>query len=495
MISLISRAFNYLIDTLPINHHLSLINFSTALGHHNLKEGICMGVERMGIQAVCSGEMIPFNERVRRISRLWIKNFGSYPRVVSGLRRELSEGIIEKDISKIQSVVDLLAFADGIALAQNTDTYRCLIDEEKVVRHKDRMSKLQPLTYSQKIESLGGLETIGIAIDMHSVETFKEYILEIKTIAERASIEFLILQLGAEGHAITIIYSPNEQSWYCIDANDLPIKKELSDQKVSNWVFRAYNSLYSTDKKSLLISSNVKVLGNNLQQSKAFESWRAIQQANRLTNLAPEAINTKNKSNLTPLQEVAKLDRLPGMSNAEVLGSLLDRGADPSNIDMHGNTALMDVVTRDDVKAAKVLLDHGADPNIKSIDEWTPLSHAARVDDIEMVKTLLKAGADVNIKGKDDWTPLMHAVRHGDANMVKALLKAGADANIKNKEAWTPLLLAARYGDANRVKALLKAGADANIKNKGGWTPHLLAVRYGDANMVKALLKAGADPI
>lgn len=428
MTSMIERAFKYFVDCIPVNgqRHSSLIGFTSALGYHNLEKGVCFGVQRMGTQAVCSREMDVFNRRVERIYDLGIKNVGSYTRVISDLRNELSEGIIKKDASQIESAVDLLAFGEGIAVVQDPQSFRCLLDEEKMRSPEDVKSKLYALCYSQKIESLGGLESVGIAIDKHSAETFKEYISEIKTIAERASIEFLILELVAEAHAMTIIYSPNEHCWYCIDANDLPIKKELSDQEVSNWVFRGYNSLYSTNKKSLLISSNLKVLGKDLEHSKAFENWRAIQQANRLPNLTAEEMNIRNQSNgLTPLQEVAKLERFPGFNCAPIVSSLLDRGADPNLVDKHGNTPLLDFVLRNNIEATKVLLERGANPNIKNKTEEAPLPVAAINGDTEIVQALLKAGADVNVT-MQGWTPLMIAAKYGDGKMVLALLRAGA---------------------------------------------------------------------
>ena len=104
---------------------------------------------------------------------------------------------------------------------------------------------------------------------------------------------------------------------------------------------------------------------------------------------------------------------------------MLDRGADPNLVDMDGNTALMNVITRDDIKAAKVLLGHGANPNIKGKDDLTPLLLAARSCNTEIVKALLEAGADVSVEVQG-CTPLMIAAKYGDGEMVLALLRAGA---------------------------------------------------------------------
>ena len=494
MTSFIDTTFNYLGDWLPLDHHSSIINFSSALGYEDLEMGMCFGIQRMGTQAVCAKELDVFNNRVKRIYSLWIRNLGSYSRVVSHLRREISEAITQKDTSRIESAVDLLAFAECAAVAQTSEAFSYLIDEVKDVRGDMFLSKIKELTYSKKIEALGGLETIGIAIDQYSVETFEKYITELKTIAKRASVEFLILEFAAEHHAVTIIYSPNDQCWYCIDANDLPIQQNRSDQVVSKWVFQRYNLFHELSKKRLLISTNVQLLGKDLKCSQAFEKWREIQKKNRLRRLAPDEINQRDHYNTAPLQAVAGLERLSGSSYAPMLCSLLDRGADPNYTDKSSITPLMDVVKAEDIEAVKLLLARGANVNTTSIKGWTALMHASRNGNREIVKALLEAGADLEVKTSDDWTALMLASRCGNAETVKALLEAGADLDVKTKDNWTALMLAAsRHGNAEIVKALLEAGADLEVKTKDNSTALMLACRYVNSEMVKALLEVGAD--
>jgi len=478
---------------LPVNYHIPLADFSTALGYKDLEPGICFGIQRMGTQAVCARELDVFNDRVKRIYRLWKTNQRSYSEMVSNLTRELSEAITAKDTSRIESAVDLMAFAECVALAQTPGAYNYLIDEEKVVRYKERMSTLRSLTYSQKIEALGGLETIGIAIDQYSVETFEKYITELKTLAKSASVEFLILQLGAEGHAVTIIYSPKEECWYCIDVNNLPIKRNGSDQKVAKWVFERYNSFYSSSKKRLLISTNVQLLGKDLKCSQAFQNWREIQEKNRLLNLTPEEVNKTDDSNTAPLQAVAKLERLSGCSYAPMLCSLLDRGADPNHTDKSSFTPLMNVVIAEDTEAVKVLLGSGANVNIRDKEGWTALMLASRYANIQIVKALLEAGADLEVKDNDNSTALILAANYDNTETVKALLEAGANPDVKDNDSWTALTYASRYGNTEMVRALLEKGADPNIKTKDGWTALTYACRYGNTEMVRALLEKGAD--
>jgi hypothetical protein len=132
-VSFIHNIFRYVASwlPLPVNHHSSLADFSAALGYEDLEMGVWFGIQTMGTQAVCAKELDVFNNRVKRIYSLWIRNQGSYSEVVSHLRREVSEAITAKDTSRIESAVDLMAFAECVAVAQTPGAYKYLIDTKK----------------------------------------------------------------------------------------------------------------------------------------------------------------------------------------------------------------------------------------------------------------------------------------------------------------------------------------------------------------------------
>ena len=157
-------------------------------------------------------------------------------------------------------------------------------------------------------------------------------------------------------------------------------------------MFKRYNLFHALSKKRLLISTNVQLLGKDLECSEAFEKWREIQEKNRLLNLTPQEVNKTDDYN-TALKAVARLERLSGSSCAPMLCSLLDRGADLNYTDESSITPLMDVVKAEDIEAVNVLLGRGANVNTRSKKGCTALMLPSKYGNGEMVKALLEAGA------------------------------------------------------------------------------------------------------
>jgi len=104
------------------------------------------------------------------------------------------------------------------------------------------------------------------------------------------------------------------------------------------------------------------------------------------------------------------------------------------------------------------LLEKGANPNQLDGSGVAPLHIAARLGRVESIEALLKAGAQVDLRDqRNGWTPLMHAIHKRRSAAVVALLDDGADANGRD---GYPLVMAAGYGDTESVRLLLAKGAD-----------------------------------
>lgn len=78
--------------------------------------------------------------------------------------------------------------------------------------------------------------------------------------------------------------------------------------------------------------------------------------------------------------------------NVEVIGALLDMGADIEARDSAGDTPLRRAVNCNKLEAAKLLLARGADPNSKGSRALTP-SRAARSSQMEVVFSRHKTGS------------------------------------------------------------------------------------------------------
>jgi ankyrin repeat protein len=122
---------------------------------------------------------------------------------------------------------------------------------------------------------------------------------------------------------------------------------------------------------------------------------------------------------------------------------LLAEGADP-NIEAKVNRSvpLDDAALRGLNEVVGVLLDAGADPNHRDAIGATAFASALNKGHAEVAIRLLKRGLKVDLADRNGWTHLHWAVACGYPEVVRATLKAGADVNCKSDKGKTPLDLA-----------------------------------------------------
>jgi uncharacterized protein len=181
-------------------------------------------------------------------------------------------------------------------------------------------------------------------------------------------------------------------------------------------------------------------------------------------------------------------------SDAALVASLLQHGADVHAASADGTTALHVAAYLDQPQIAALLIQHGADPTARNRYGVRPLSLAAPTGDARLIEMLLAAGADANTALPEGETALMAAARAGPVEAVDALLEHGADVNAAERwKGQTALMWAAARNNTAVVNALVDAGADVWARSKGGFSALLFAVRGGRIEAARALLAAGAD--
>ncbi|KAL2863969.1 ankyrin repeat-containing domain protein [Aspergillus lucknowensis] len=183
--------------------------------------------------------------------------------------------------------------------------------------------------------------------------------------------------------------------------------------------------------------------------------------------------STRNRYGLTPLILAA------WRGHCDVVMALLDRGADPtvatasgitaleasagegadlSQSDMWGVTALGWAALSGHDDFVKVLLDYGADPELGDLEGRTALLFAASQGHLEVVRTLLDSGADIlasaTICGTCA-TSIHFACEQGHDEVVKLLLERGVSVDLRAQDGSTPLHYASRGGHEKVVKILL----------------------------------------
>ncbi len=140
------------------------------------------------------------------------------------------------------------------------------------------------------------------------------------------------------------------------------------------------------------------------------------------------------------------------------------------------------------------LLDGGADVNMEDDKKNTALFKAVQAGLVEIIKLLINKGAHINHQNEDGKSPLMLAAFHQNCDINKLLLEEGADINLQDKHMRTPLILAASsFPPADVVQLYLDKGAEINQQDSKGNYALLHAVKGGSYDISDLLLRNDAD--
>jgi cytohesin len=229
---------------------------------------------------------------------------------------------------------------------------------------------------------------------------------------------------------------------------------------------------------------------------------------------------------------------------SDVVGRLVDGGANPSVANPDGLTALILAIINDHADAASVLLDKGANANDGSLFEAITL-HNLRTNEtvgeatrprprninkttpVELIARLLDKGADplrpaTHVLHADtigqptaqsaNQSALARALQQQDVDALKLMLAKRLDVNLLTQGS-TPLMTimapAGRFGGGfgaapagyrfagtrsamDAAKLLIEAGADVNVARPNGETALHVAAQNGNTAMVQLLADSGA---
>ncbi len=196
-----------------------------ALGYEIESEGMCFGLTHMAMQAFLSDDLKTFNERLKKIYEMPLNDFKED---FSELRKKQQQLIIEgrtDDAFVInQSIVDTLAFFDGISLYAQTGKYRDMFSGK--VLDQDALKTMQvtlPVSLDTKEK------TPAVVSVIHQLYDKKKFMGELTTLQNKLGEDSFSLTLflfpdmvGSAGHAINLNYDCNAKQWLLIDPNLLP---------------------------------------------------------------------------------------------------------------------------------------------------------------------------------------------------------------------------------------------------------------------------------
>ncbi len=163
----------------------------------------------------------------------------------------------------------------------------------------------------------------------------------------------------------------------------------------------------------------------------------------------------RNKRNETPLIRAAIF------GDTATLGLLIRKGNDVNAIDSNGFTPLLQALFNVNREATVYLLKNGADPEKVVAFGLTAIIAVVTYNDLPSVLAVLEATKNVNAVDEGGINALMWAVynEHDNTAIIKALLDRGVDIHMKDKKGMTALDWARKKGNTKTVALLLKAGA------------------------------------
>nr|MCR4623632.1 ankyrin repeat domain-containing protein [Alphaproteobacteria bacterium] len=216
-------------------------------------------------------------------------------------------------------------------------------------------------------------------------------------------------------------------------------------------------------------------------------------------------INVKDENGDTPLLTVMKNKKIQG-AKREIIGRLLEQGADVSVVDKNGYPPLFCAT---DVQTAELLIKYGADVNYGSEESgfnwltYLVLSNAiSNEGKIPMVKLIYEKIDKKKINEPNDQgnTALHVAARRDYAEIAELLINYGADIHLRNKKGETPLMRTARYGSEKVARVLLSINENTEktlgvkkISLEEVIEALMIAAENGNKGIVESLLDIRTD--
>lgn len=227
----------------------------------------------------------------------------------------------------------------------------------------------------------------------------------------------------------------------------------------------------------------------------AFANWLEI--AEILIRNRAKVRDTENS--FTPLHSASSNGHL------DVVKLLIEKGADPKDINKDGWTSLHAAAQNGRLRVVKYFIDDlknekSIDVNITDKKGDTPLHTAAFHGKLDVVEFLLKRKANINAVDILGATPLFSAALDNNRKVFKFLLNEGAkvidttdNKTLIGKLNFSVLHIAAAYDDEEIIKDLIDKDVDKDIGKNVSLTPLHFAAFFGSSEAIKCLIERGAD--
>lgn len=390
--------------------HQTIINLLKPLyGDKVNEEGICYGFAVMGIQAILSGHIEQFNQRMEDLA-LFLKECN----LSGGESAEVYKAVIEK--LEAEKNIDLLAFLEGIQVCVTGGVdYPSLFSEGGYwVRQasKDFIQKALSIVGSEAFRAQGALLDVPKFTGVYGENDLMHYFSSLENVKLEQPITLL---LGSRFHAITVGYDSKEKHWVLIGANNIFSRTCASIQELVENMEMEFGGEAEFSDGTSVMSAKICVMAKDRAEEKAWlEKIQAWQESEEFTGL-------HSTQGLSQEQKIAWLQASAEEGDSDSIQTLLTGKMDIDALDAVGSTALCKAVENGHLDSVQVLIENGADVNKITADGFMPLYIAAQNGDLAIVQALVDAKADVNKTTTDGYTALDVATTKGYIAVCNAL--------------------------------------------------------------------------
>lgn len=502
--------------------HMGYEESDPDLGH-----GSCAGIAAMGLMSVLNHKVPEFNTRLEKIKLIYAHM--QYHKIYG----EVGDA-------------EIRAFFDGVVFAQQGLNGRLLCQQQQEINSSSELSNLV-FSYisSIEVEKKGGIEQVFCT---SCVANFQELTAYMQTLIEmlnvnKVSAGFII---STASHAIGLGYDVNENNFFIIDFNHLPIFCADSFNKAvesiyclvtnqkpdsdTNWDKQAVIGLQLfswKDKIKLTFPPFfTRIKEEQLSLKAQFstdekECWSIIaasmadeptlEQILRFDNTIKDSAPLKTAASAGSLTCVKQLMECKTNQTVRetykisaVIISVIENGH--LTILEHLFSQLpLDTISEEAKKQfifqaikyrqPKILNFFKSKRFIKDVKYFgdkTVLHVASSISCQDCVQLLIEEGVDIDEQDQLGFSALHYACQHNKITNIATLLRAGANPNLITKEGNTPLHIVAVFNNLDAIKLLISAGAHIEAKNFGGYSPLHLAFHRKQWQAVSELARWGA---
>ncbi|MCL2720118.1 MAG: ankyrin repeat domain-containing protein [Treponema sp.] len=206
-------------------------------------------------------------------------------------------------------------------------------------------------------------------------------------------------------------------------------------------------SMERYDIANILLKTDVSIHARNTRNRTPFQIAIGVSPVMVSALLTSDRINTPDDMGSSALHIA-----LHEGASADIIRTIVNRGARINIVDSNGKTPLRVSIDLDAWESAKIIADAGADPFITAVDNKTPVEISFSKGN-ECIKAIF-SGRMINVTDSSGNSVLHFAARYGTADDVRLLLEFGANKSLKNVASESAYDIALRWNRRDNAEVL-----------------------------------------